>query len=547
MPSPPQQSISLSPPILYTTFTTRQKHFITVLLGYSTLASPLTATIYLPLIPLLSVHFHTSTQAINLTITLYIIFQALAPAIFATISDSLGRRPIYLITFLLYVLASLGLSLNKDSYAALLVLRALQSLGASAILALGYGVVADVSIPAERGRMLGPMMAAANLGPCIGPVVGGSVALRSGGFEWVFWFLVVFGGSTFVAIGLFFPETGRMVVGNGSVPARGWDRTWWTVLMSWGRRRGTSVEEGEVARFGGEELMGSNGRGRKARFKLSNPLACLRIVLWKDAALALWICASFYMFWYCIQASIPSIYKDIYGFNELEIGLAYLTGGAGVILGGFATGKMMDKNYNSIARKTGHGIDRCSGTVLMDFPIERARARGSWYLLMIFVIAMAGYGWAVEAQAHASVPLIIQCVIGFICTCFLQTFSALLVDIFPESPSTAAASGNLTRCALSAIAVAVLQPLLDALGRGWYFTLLSVVGGVGGAGAVWTLQTFGMKWRGQRMLRNSKVRSKSDSGEDGLASMQPTDKVKEKTSPSQLQVAEDNPKDDSKT
>lgn len=56
--------------------------------------------------------------------TLHILFQALSPAIFATLSDSLGRRPIYLVTLTLYTLINLGLALNKDSYAGLQVLRA---------------------------------------------------------------------------------------------------------------------------------------------------------------------------------------------------------------------------------------------------------------------------------------------------------------------------------------------------------------------------------------------------------------------------------------
>jgi len=151
------------PPVLYTTYSSGQKRLITALLGLTTLASPLTATIYFPLLPLLQKHFRTSAQAINLTMTIYLVVQALSPTIFASLSDSLGRRLIYLTTFTLYALANLGLALNKNSYAALLVLRVLQSIGASSVVSIAYGVVADVCVPAERGRMLGPVMAATNL------------------------------------------------------------------------------------------------------------------------------------------------------------------------------------------------------------------------------------------------------------------------------------------------------------------------------------------------------------------------------------------------
>ena len=88
------------------------------------LASPLTATIYLPLLPLLVTHFHVSIQAINHTITLYMIFQAISPLLLATASNSFDRRPILSLVYAVYTVASLGLALNKSSYAVSLILRA---------------------------------------------------------------------------------------------------------------------------------------------------------------------------------------------------------------------------------------------------------------------------------------------------------------------------------------------------------------------------------------------------------------------------------------
>ncbi|KAN0096665.1 Major facilitator superfamily domain containing protein [Hyaloscypha variabilis] len=177
----------------YTTFSKCDRTVITILLGSAMLMSPLAATIYLPLLPLLSNHFHTSIQAINLTITVYIICQAISPLLLARISDSFGRRPVYLLASALYTVASLGLAVNKSSYAALLVLRALQSLGASCVLSVCYGTISDIFVPAQRGGMRGPMMVAGNVGTRIGQVVGGGITLASGSYQWVFWALCLFG------------------------------------------------------------------------------------------------------------------------------------------------------------------------------------------------------------------------------------------------------------------------------------------------------------------------------------------------------------------
>ncbi|MCJ1401863.1 hypothetical protein MMC11_005080 [Xylographa trunciseda] len=499
---------STQPPIPYTAFSSRQKRLITTILVLTMLASPLTATIYLPLLPLLESQLNVSHQAINLTITIYIVFQAVSPLVFATASDIFGRRPILLATYALYTVASLGLALNRHSYTGLLILRALQSLGASAVLAIAFGVVADVCPPAERGAMLGPTQGAANLAVCLGPVVGGWVALGSGSFEWVFWALVIFGALVFVIVGMALPETARNVVGNGGFKPTGWARTWWSMLWMFWKQKDEVQEKNGITTDGsvnekhqGAGKDGENEVARKEKFKMTSPLAAIRILFWKDTALVLWMAASPYAVWYCVQASIPTIYQSIYGFNELQIGLSYLTGGAGVIIGGYVNGRLMDWNYKTTAKSIGHTIDKVSGDNLDHFPIERARARGSWWLLALYIVALAGYGWSVVAHAHESVPLILQSVLAALCTCFQQTFNALLVDIFPRSPSTAATSSNITRCALSAVGVAVLQPLVDSIGRGWFFTSLACLSGGGGLVTNWAINTYGMQWRQERLAK----------------------------------------------
>ena len=177
-------SLQSQHPLPYTTFSRHQRYGITCILGITTIISPLTATIYFPLLPLLQAHFHTSAQAINLTITIYLAFRALSPLFFATLSDTFGRRIIYLLTLTIYLFANLGLALQQNSYTLLLTLRALQSFGASAAFAVCYGVVADVCVPSDRGSLIGPISAAQSLGLCIGPVVGGWVAWKSSGYEW---------------------------------------------------------------------------------------------------------------------------------------------------------------------------------------------------------------------------------------------------------------------------------------------------------------------------------------------------------------------------
>jgi MFS family permease len=91
-----------------------------------------------------------TTELINLTITSYMIFQALAPTFFGGLADTMGRRPVYILLFIIYLGANIGLALQR-SFAALLILRMLQSTGSSGVIALANGVVADIAHAGERG------------------------------------------------------------------------------------------------------------------------------------------------------------------------------------------------------------------------------------------------------------------------------------------------------------------------------------------------------------------------------------------------------------
>lgn len=489
-----EESLPVTAQSAYTVFSKTQLRRLQLLLGIATITSPLTATIYFPLLPLLRAQFHTSAQAINLTLTLYIIFQAISPVLFGPLSDSYGRRPFFLATLGLYAIGNIGLASNNDNYTVLLVLRAIQSLGASAAYAISFGVVADVCKSSERGRMLGPIGMALNLGACVGPVVGGVVAYTSGNYVWVFWALVIVGVILFCGVGFLLPETARSLVGNGSDLSRfKWWQLSWLGLMrrrfKWLRSKG-EIETTAVASEAPKTVIRA--------YELGNLLACLRIIFYKDTFLALWIHGSFYTVDYSFVAAVPDIFKDIYGYNDLQLGLAYLPRGVGIIIGSYFTGKLMDINYRAITRATGRTDARVTGDDLLGFPIELARIRFSLHLLAISTATIIGYGWAVERGAPAAVPLILQFIQGFWGTVFYTTYGALLVDGFPDSPSTAAAATSLTRCAMAAAGVAVLQPLLTAAGRGWYFTTLGLWSGGFGAAAVMLLRWKGMEWRRAR-------------------------------------------------
>lgn len=125
----------------------------------------------------------------------------------------------------LFALGSMGLAVlcavnvSGSSYVALLILRAVQSLSASATYSVSYGVIINVCLLGDRGRMLGPIGMALNLDTCLGPVTRGIIAYTTGSPMWAFLAMAIAGVLLLLAVGLFLPKTARLLAGNGADPS----------------------------------------------------------------------------------------------------------------------------------------------------------------------------------------------------------------------------------------------------------------------------------------------------------------------------------------
>ncbi|KAK3171030.1 hypothetical protein OEA41_003114 [Lepraria neglecta] len=149
------------------------------------------------------------------------IFQGLAPTEFGDLAGMTGRRPTYILGFIIYIGANVGLAL-QNNYAALLVLRCLQSTGSSGTVAMGNGVVADIASSGERGKFMGIAQFGPMAAPAIAPAIGG-ILTQFLGWRWLFWFLTILAVVYLIPLAIAFPETGRNVVGNRSIPPPAWN------------------------------------------------------------------------------------------------------------------------------------------------------------------------------------------------------------------------------------------------------------------------------------------------------------------------------------
>lgn len=138
----------------YSLFTLSQKRWIIFIAALGGWFSTASSFIYFPAIPFLAHDLQVSIEKINLSVTSYLVASGVFPSITGSAADRYGRRPVFAITLAVYVAVNVGLAIQR-SFPVLITLRMLQSAAISGSFAFAYGVLGDLSTPADRGGFVG--------------------------------------------------------------------------------------------------------------------------------------------------------------------------------------------------------------------------------------------------------------------------------------------------------------------------------------------------------------------------------------------------------
>ncbi|KAK5232340.1 hypothetical protein LTR47_006553 [Exophiala xenobiotica] len=482
---------------VHSAFTKNQKRFIVFMASWAGFFSPVSGQIYFPALNPLARDLNVSDSLINLTLTSYMIFQGLAPTFVGDFADAAGRRPAYAICFVVYIVANIGLAL-QNSYAALFVLRCVQSTGSSATIAMCSAVVSDVATAAERGKYMGFTLAGSLLGPAIGPVIGGILADFLG-WRAIFWFLTIMGAAFLLVFAIFFPETARNQVGNGSIPPKGWSMS----LMNYLAVR-------KARKFQPHDDLSTENDApatapKRQKFRFPNPLRSMVIILDKENFLLLFYNAFLFAAFYDVTASIPSQFSEIYNFSVLQIGLCYIPMGVGSMCAALTNGQLLDRNFARWCKKLGVKIKKGRNQDLSNFPIEKARLQIAFPAVYSTAILVCLFGWILDINGPLAAILVVLFFMSLSMSISFNVTSTLLIDFYPTSPATATAANNVVRCLLGAGATAAVVPMINAMGRGWTFAFLALFL-MATSPMLWFVYFRGMQWRRERMDREQRAK-----------------------------------------
>uniref|UniRef100_A0A8H7NQ59 Major facilitator superfamily (MFS) profile domain-containing protein n=1 Tax=Bionectria ochroleuca TaxID=29856 RepID=A0A8H7NQ59_BIOOC len=423
-------------------FNTMRKWIIVSIVSMASLCVTSASSIYGSTYAQMEAEFGNSRIVSTLGLSMFVLGISLGPMLLSPLSEFYGRRPIYLVSWTMYIIWLIPQAVAKN-IPTVIVGRFFDGLSGSAFLAVSAGTVGDLF---NRDGLQGPMLMfslAPFVGPAIGPVMGGFINYFTD-WRWTYYVLLIWAFVIWLCIIFLVPETHHsLILKRKAIRKRketSDDR--WKAPME--------MSDKSVASAIGHSLL------RPFELLIFEPM-CLNLCLFSAILLGI-----LYLFF----GAFPLVFRGVYGFNLWQSGLTFL----GILTGMlFAAG--LDPIFRRIRLKLVKNLSAETGVEGSSEPEFRLPSAIAGSVLVPAGIFM--FGWSCFPWVHWIVPVIGSGIFGAGVVLVFNGIFTFLVDAYPQSAASALAANAFVRCAFAAAFPLFGVQMYNKLNYHWASSLLA--------------------------------------------------------------------------
>ncbi|KAM3079316.1 hypothetical protein ACMFMG_005750 [Clarireedia jacksonii] len=418
----------------------KKKILTAIMLGYTTLVSAFTSSIFSTATRAVAAQYHVSTEVGLLGLSFYVLGFAFGPILWAPLSELKGRRLPIVLSMFGFSIFQVAVAAAKDLQT-ILICRFWGGMFGAAPLAVVAAVFSDMFDNRTRGLAITVFSMMVFSGPLLAPFIGGFIVESYLGWRWTEWLVAIMGFSAFFLDLFFLSETyPPVILISKAEELRRRTKNW-----------GIHAKQEEIE-IDFRELVTKN---------FSRPL---RLLATEPIVLALSIYMAFiYGLLYLFLTAYPIVFQQIHGMNAGVGGLPYF----GMIIGMLCAGIYVVLTQPSYNRK----LTANNGIPIPEWRLPPVIAGGVSFACGLFWFGWSGY----RADIHWIVPTLSGLMTGFgLLAIFLQSLN-YLVDAYLMFAASAIAANTLLRSLAGAGFPLFSQYMFKALGVNWAGTLLGCV------------------------------------------------------------------------
>ncbi|KAG9248588.1 MFS multidrug transporter-like protein [Calycina marina] len=421
----------------------KKKLISAFVLGYTTLVSAFTSSIFSTATTQVAAQYGVSTEVGLLGLSFYVLGFALGPLFWAPLSELKGRKLPLVIGMFGFSIFQIGVGAAKDLQTILLC-RLFGGMFGAAPLAIVGAVFSDMFDTRTRGLAITVFSMTVFSGPLMAPFIGGFLVTSSAGWRWTEWLTAIMGFVAFFGILFFYDETyPPIILISKAQELRRRTKNW-----------GIHAKQEEIE-VDFRELITKNF-SRPMRILFTEPIVFL---------LSLYM-AFIYGLLYLFLTAYPIVFQGVYGMSPGIGGLPYFGMIIGMIIAGIYV-MLIQPSYN---RK----MVANNNVIVPEWRLPPVIYGGISFSIGLFWFGWSGY----RADIHWIVPTLSGLLTGFgLLAIFLQSLN-YLIDAYLMFAASAIAANTFLRSLAGAGFPMFSQYMFTALGINWSGTLLGCVAAV---------------------------------------------------------------------